>query len=96
MKARYATDFSRTLERLIEKSGNSRYRLSRCSQVDEAYIFRLEKGEKHNPSRDLVLKLGLGLMQGSSSVTIDDVNELLLATEHAPLRGRGEQPPLPI
>ena len=82
------------LEHLIEKSGISRYRLSRCSQVDEAYIFRLEKGEKRNPTRDLVIKLGLGLMQGSSSVTIDDVNELLLAAGHAPLRGRGEQPTL--
>ena len=44
--------------------------------MDEAYIFRLEKGEKRGPTRDLVIKLGLRLMQGSS-VTIDDVNELL-------------------
>ena len=94
MKNSYATEFSRRLERLIEKSQISRYRLAKFSQVDEAYIFRLENGQKHHPSRDLVLKLGLGLMKGSTSVTIDDVNELLLAAEHAPLRGRGEQLPL--
>ena len=95
MKAGYASDFSRLLRHLTAKSGKTRYRLAQCSGVDEAYIFRLENGKRHNPSRDMVLKLGLGLMHGSSSITIYDVDELLLAAEFSPLRGRGEQlPPL--
>ena len=90
MKTSNATEFSKTLKGLIGESGSSRYRLSRCSQVDEAYILRLENGQKQNPSRDLVIKLGMGPMQCSSSVTIDDVNGLLLSAGYAPLRGRGE------
>ena len=89
------TEFSKILKDLMDKSGKTRYRLARCSGVDEAYIFRLESGERRNPTRDIVVKLGLGLMHDSSSVTVDDVNELLLSAEHSPLRGRGEQlPPL--
>lgn len=90
------TEFSKTLKSLMEKCGKTRYRLAQCSEVDEAYISRLVKGDKRSPSRDIVLKLALGLMQGPSSVTIDDVDELLLSAGHAPLRGRGEKPPLGI
>ena len=89
------TEFSKILKDLMDKSEKTRYRLARSSGVDEAYIFRLESGERRNPTRDLVVKLGMGLMHNSSAVSVDDVNELLLAAEYSPLRGRGEQlPPL--
>ena len=58
--------------------------------MDEAYILRLESGERQNPSRDSVMKLGLALVATSEAMSIQDVNELLLAAGYAPLRSRGE------
>lgn len=70
--------FGQTLKALRAKSGKSRYRLTRYSGLDEAYILRLESGERQNPSRDSVMKLGLALAATSEVITIHDVNELLL------------------
>ena len=82
--------FAQTLKALRTKSGKSRYRLTRYSGLDEAYILRLESGERQNPSRDSVMKLGLALVATSGVITIHDVNELLLSAGYAPLRSRGE------
>ena len=82
--------FAHTLRNLRTKSGKSRYRLAQYSGLDEAYILRLESGERQNPSRDAVFKLCLALTADSDSITINDANELLLAAGYAPLRSRGE------
>ena len=87
------TEFSGTLRKLRSKSGKSKYRLSQYSGLDEAYILRLESGARQNPSRDTVMKLSLALVADATTVSIDDVNELLLAGGYAPLRGRGEALP---
>ena len=84
------TQFSITLKTLREKSGKSRYRLAQCSGLDEGYLGRLESGERRNPSRDTVIKIGLALVQGTTEVSIHDVQELLLAAGFAPLLGRNE------
>jgi DNA-binding XRE family transcriptional regulator len=84
------TEFSVLLKRTRDKAGKSRYSLAQFSGVDEAYILRLESGERQNPSRDVVVKLGLALVFDSRAVTLDDVNSLLLAATYAPLLGRGE------
>ena len=84
------TEFSGTLKKLRAQSGKSRYRLAHYSGLDEAYVGRLESGERQNPSRDTVMKLALALVAESTRVSIHDVNELLLAGGYAPLRGRGE------
>ena len=76
------------------KSGKSRYRLAQFSGLDEAYLLRLESGERQNPSRDTVMKLGLALVADSTTVSIHDVNELLWAGGYAPLKGRGEALPV--
>ena len=90
MASYHPTEFSVLLRDLRERSGKSRYRLAQFSGINEAYLSRLETGERHRPTRDTVVKLGLALVADSSSVSLDDVNELLLSAEHAPLRGRGE------
>ncbi len=87
------TEFSRTLRGLRTRSGKSRYVLAQFSGVDEAYILRLESGERQNPSRDTVLKLCLALVADSVTLSIDDINLLLMAAGYAPLRGRGQAYP---
>lgn len=82
--------FGDTLESLRLRSGLSRYRLAQFSGITEPYILRLEKGEKSNPSRDVVLKLGLALIKGSEALEIWDVDVLLLSAGYAALRGRGD------
>ena len=43
------TEFSGTLRRLRSKSGKSKYRLAQYTGLDEAYIGRLESGERQKP-----------------------------------------------
>ena len=93
MSSYATTEFSRALKRLRSKSGKTKYKLAQYSGLDEAYVLRLESGERQNPSRDTVMKLGLALVADSDTVSIHDVNELLLADGLAPLRGRGESVP---
>ena len=82
--------FSAVLRRLRERSGKSRYRLAQYCGLDEGYLGRLESGERRNPARDTVVKIGLALVQNCSEVSIDDVNELLLSAGYAPLLSRGQ------
>lgn len=87
------TEFSLLLRKLRERSKKSRYKLAQFTGANEAYLHRLESGERQNPSREMVMKLALALVADSSSVTLEDVNELLLSAGYAPLLSRGESFP---
>ena len=82
--------FGETLKGLRMKSGRSRYSIARYCGITEAYILRLENGERSNPSRDVVLMLGLALIKGSEGMNIWDVDLLLLSAGYAELRRRGD------
>ena len=84
--------FSATLRRFIQMRGLSVTRVAHRSWLDTAYVWRLAKEnvdvlnkrsgrrlDKH-PSRDAVIRLGLGL-----SLAIEEMDELLLAAGYAPL-----------
>lgn len=45
------------LRTLRERSGHSLRRITELTEVDHAYVYRLETGEKTNPSLDLVQKV---------------------------------------
>ena len=79
--------FSERLRMLRQKARKSKYKVAQDSGIDQAYILRLETGEKANPSRDVVLMLGFALAC-SDAVSIDDMDELLLAAGYAPFRRR--------
>ena len=78
-------NFGETLRNLRARAGKSRYRLWQLTGLDQAYLARLEKGEK-NPSRNTVVLLGLALVHGCTEITCDDIDELLLVAGYAPLR----------
>ena len=80
--------FGDTLKKLRSKAGKSRYRLAQFSGIDQAYLLRLERGERANPSRDLVISLGLALVSGCSTLNLEHIEELLLSAGYAPLRSR--------
>ena len=83
-------DFASTLKGIRIKAGLSRYRLAHWSGINESYIHRLENKERSEPSRDVVIMLGLALARGACAVEIWEVDDLLLSAGYAPLRRRGQ------
>jgi transcriptional regulator with XRE-family HTH domain len=77
--------FSETLYILRTRTGKSRYRLWQLTGLDQAFLSRLETGEK-NPSRNTVLLLGLALVHDCNQISCNDVDELLISAGYAPLR----------
>lgn len=70
------------------ESGLSFQILSDRSQVDVAYLCRLEKGQASHPGRNVVLRIGIGLGLG-----IEAIDELLIAARHLPLSASIAPPP---
>ena len=70
MRTYRPTEFSVLLKKIREGARKNRYSLSRFSGIDEAYLLRLESGERQNPSGDVVVKLGLALVAKAQSVTL--------------------------
>ena len=82
--------FAETLKQLRRKADKSRYKLAQWSGLSEAYLLRLETGERANPSRDVVLMLTLALVVDCDKVDLFDLEELLWSAGYAPLRRRGD------
>lgn len=80
------SEFSELLQDLRQRAKKSRYELHKVTGLDQAYLKRLEDGEKTNPSRETVLMLGFALVRGNEAIHIGDIDELLLAAGYAPLR----------
>ena len=86
--------FSSLLCQMLAKSGLSIRQAANRSWLDHSYLSRLvsqdwdplnpqirgSPGRVRRPSRDVVLRLGLGL-----SLTVDETDELLLAAGYPPL-----------
>jgi transcriptional regulator with XRE-family HTH domain len=83
-------EFGETLKRLRTKAAKSRYKLAQWTGLSEAYLLRLENGERANPSRDVVLLIALALTSGSQNIDIYDIEEFTLSAGYAPLRKRGD------
>lgn len=74
------TLFTRTLSRFFFRQRRAYGKVAAAAHLDVKYFYELVKGTKHNPSRDIVICIGTALKLG-----LDDMDELLLAAEHAPL-----------
>lgn len=85
--------FTTCLNRHLRASGMSLTQLARRSWLDISYVSRLvnlpcdplnprvdDSTQQRHPSRDAVIRLGLGLQ-----LPIEDLDELLLAAGYAPL-----------
>jgi transcriptional regulator with XRE-family HTH domain len=81
--------FGAMLKRLRTKAGKSRYKLAQWTGLSEAYLLRLENGERNNPGRDVVLLIALALVYDSPAIDVYDIEELMLSADYAPLRKRG-------
>ena len=78
-------EFGETLKKMRLKTGKSRYQIWKFCGLDQAYLGRLEKGDKH-PSRETVIMLALALTHNSDKITYEDIEDLLYTAGYASLR----------
>ena len=64
----------------------SGHKIGQYAHVDEAYIYHLLKGNKKNPSPEILIRINFALAQLSDEITIDDLDELLKSIGHSLFR----------
>jgi transcriptional regulator with XRE-family HTH domain len=77
--------FADTLRKTRTKAKMTRYRLAEEAQADPSHLARLERGERSNPRRDLVLRLGQAMLDYSGDISLKDVDRLLQSAGYGPL-----------
>jgi len=74
------TTFTRLLRCHFNRAQLSYSKAAHLCWVDVGYLHRLVTGAKSGPSRDVVIRLAIGL-----GLTVPETDELLMAAGHAPL-----------
>ena len=74
------TELTQLLQHFFHKSPEGYHGIAARAYIDVGYLHRLVNGVKHNPGRDTVIRIGLGMR-----LNVAEVDELLLAAGHAPL-----------
>lgn len=69
------------------EQGLSFHQLAERSQVDVAYLHRLEDGQATRPGRNIAIRIAIGL-----GLDLDATEELLIAADHIPLVLRPRSP----
>jgi len=77
------TPLQERLKRLRAEYGLSYQLLSERSGVDVAYLHRIETGKAHRPSRDILIRIALGL-----GLEIETADSLVRSAGHVPLLPR--------
>ena len=78
-------ELATTYRKLRLKSGKSNYRLAILSGLDPAFLGRIEAGTR-GTRRDTILRIGFALIHNSDSISLHDVDGLLLDAGFAPLQ----------
>ncbi len=72
----YMDNFAKAFVQLLEQSGVTCYQIEAYTRLNQAYLSRLKKGEKINPSPETIMKISLALAHFSSKLTIDEIDSL--------------------
>jgi len=73
----YQNNFVEAFSKLIAKSGVTCYQIHQFTHLDQAYLSRLRKGEKNNPSPETIVKISLAICRLSKKkVELFDIEEL--------------------
>ena len=72
----YANRFSQAFQRILEKTGVSCYQISQYTGLDQAYLSRLKKGVRNNPSVETIMKISLAIACFSTKFSIRDAENL--------------------
>jgi transcriptional regulator with XRE-family HTH domain len=76
MQGVYSDSFAQTFSELLKQFNISCYQISEFTHLNEGYLSRLRNGEKTNPSRETVLRIGIALAHCSDKVTLSDIETL--------------------
>ena len=76
-------EFNVVLDKLMSKAHVSGYKISNYCHVDEGYVNRLRRGEKHNPSVKVVIKISFALLHYGEKIAISDIAELFEAAGYS-------------
>ena len=74
------TNLSRSLRLLREASGLSYNGLGERAHIDAKYLYNLEAGKRCNPSRNVLIRIGVGL-----GLDVASLDELLVSAGHVGL-----------
>jgi transcriptional regulator with XRE-family HTH domain len=77
------TNLGKSLRTLREAAGLSYNALGDRAHIDAKYLYNLEAGKRENPSRNALIRIGIGL-----GLDVASLDELLVATGHVGLIGR--------
>ncbi|MFC1908070.1 hypothetical protein ACFLWT_01525 [Chloroflexota bacterium] len=69
--------FPEKFSNLLEKSGVSCYQISNFTGIDPAYLSRLRNSSKHNPSPEVIVKIGLALVRHGKGINLYHIEQLL-------------------
>ena len=78
----FSNNFTKIFRELVKKSRASGHKISQYAQVDEPYIYHLLRGDKKNPSPEILIRIGFALGSLSDKITIEDLDELLKSIVH--------------
>ena len=74
-------DFSDAFSKLLEKAKTSCYEIAKFSGVSEPYLNRLRRGEKVNPSIEIVMRIALALVHFGPNISLSDIEDLLVCSQ---------------
>lgn len=77
------SELAQLLSELIERDGRTLNGIALAACLDVGYLWRLRAGDRQRPSRDVLIRLGLALR-----LDPEEVDQLLVAAEFAPITGR--------
>ena len=72
----YANDFSKVFSTLLDKTGVSCYQIHQFTQLDQAYLSRLQSGVKNNPSPETIVKISLAICHFNDKIKISEIEVL--------------------
>jgi transcriptional regulator with XRE-family HTH domain len=75
----FRDDFCKAFDSLLTKTGISGYQISQYTNLDGAYLSRLRRGRKNNPSVETIMKISLALAHLSDDIALHDIEGLFNA-----------------
>ena len=68
------------IDAYLKRDRRSLNRIAQGALIDVAYLWRLQRGQRTNPSRDVLIRLGLALR-----LEPEELDQLLVAADYAPI-----------
>lgn len=82
----YDNNFSVAFTGLLKRFGVTCYQIGKYTGLDQAYLSRLNNGEKTNPSPETIMKICLALAHYSEKIMLHDLESLFRSVGRSVIR----------